>query len=142
MESGVAAFLITFFVIIGAVLILTIVGMWKIFQKAGYEGWECIVPIYGAIILFRIIGKPWWWLILLCIPLVNYVFLVWMWNMLSKSFGKDEGFTVGLIFLGFIFIPILGFGSAQYQGPYGDPYLFQQYQEEEKSFDFESNKLQ
>ena len=39
--------------------------------------------------------------------------------MLSKSFGKDEGFTVGLVFLNIIFLPILAFGDAQYQGPYG-----------------------
>jgi len=33
--------------------------------------------------------------------------------MLSKSFGKDEAFTVGLILLGIVFLPILGFGSAK-----------------------------
>jgi hypothetical protein len=51
-----------------------------------------------------------------------------MVNMLSKSFGKDEGFTVGLVLLGIIFYPILGFGSAKYQGPYGDPVQYQAYQ--------------
>jgi hypothetical protein len=45
--------------------------------------------------------------------------MVWVYNMISKSFGKDEGFTVGIIFLPFIFWPILGFGDAKYQGPYG-----------------------
>jgi len=44
--------------------------------------------------------------------------------VISKSFGKDEGFTVGLVILGAIFWPILGFGDARYIGPYGDPAAF------------------
>ena len=57
--------------------------------------------------------------------------------MLSKSFGKDEGFTAGLIFLGFIFYPILAFGAAKYLGPYGNPAQFAAFQEQNK-FDFEN----
>jgi len=53
------------------------------------------------------------------IPGVNVIFSIWTTNLLSKSFGKNEAFTVGLIFLPFIFYPILGFGSAKYQGPAG-----------------------
>jgi hypothetical protein len=35
---------------------------------------------------------------------------------LAKAFGKGTGFALGLVFLGFIFFPILGFGDAQYAG--------------------------
>ena len=56
--------------------------------------------------------------------------------MISKSFGKDEGFTAGLVFLGFIFFPILGFGPAKYLGPFGNPEAFASYQGKGK-FDFE-----
>ncbi len=45
--------------------------------------------------------------------------------MLSKSFGKDEAFTVGLVLLGFIFFPVLGFGGATYLGPYGNKHEFE-----------------
>ena len=55
--------------------------------------------------------------------------------MISKSFGKDEGFTVGLVLLGIIFWPILGFGDAKYQGPFGDPVAYQAYQENMKESD-------
>jgi hypothetical protein len=58
------------------------------------------------------------------IPVVNIVFLIWLYNMVSKSFGHDEGFTMGLLLLGFIFWPILGFGKSKYLGPYGDPLAF------------------
>lgn len=102
-----------------AIIVLMIVSSWKIYEKAGQPGWACIIPIYNIIVLLRIVGKPWWWLLLFCIPIVNFIFLIWMFNLLSKSFGKTEGFTIGLIFLGFIFIPILGLGEAQYVGPAG-----------------------
>ena len=36
---------------------------------------------------------------------------------LAKSFAKSTAFAVGLIFLAFIFIPILGFGPASYLEP-------------------------
>jgi hypothetical protein len=69
--------------------------------------------------MLKIAGKPGWWLILFLIPGVNIIFIIWTYNMISKSFGKDEGFTLGLTFLGFIFWPILGFGDATYRGPFG-----------------------
>ncbi len=70
------------------------------------------------------------------IPFINLIFGIWATNMLSKSFGKDEGFTAGLIFLSFIFYPILGFGSARYLGPFGDPQRFAAMQGQH-NFDFE-----
>lgn len=98
-----------------------IAAQWKIYTKAGKPGWACIIPIYNILVLLEIVGKPWWWLLLMLIPLVNFVFFIWMYNLLSKSFGKSEGFTVGMILLPFIFFPILGFGDAVYQGPAGLP---------------------
>lgn len=102
-----------------AFALFLIAAQWKIYEKAGKPGWAVIIPIYNIIILLEIIGKPIWWLFLMLIPGVNIIFSVWATNLLSKSFGKDEAFTVGLILLSIIFYPILGFGSAQYQGPAG-----------------------
>jgi hypothetical protein len=102
-----------------AIIILMIASMWTLFNKAGQPGWASIIPIYNLIVFFRVIGKPWWWLFLLIIPIVNIIFGIWSLNLLSKSFGKGEGFTVGLIFLSVIFLPILAFGDNKYQGPAG-----------------------
>ena len=110
-----------FMIFMLACLVLMIIAMWKIHTKAGQPGWACIVPIYNIIVLLRIVGKPWWWLFLLCIPLVNLIFLIIVYNKLSKSFGYGAGFTIGLIFLGIIFFPILAFGSSKYVGPGGQP---------------------
>jgi hypothetical protein len=109
-------------IIIGiAVMVLMIIANWKIYTKAQKPGWACLIPIYNIIVLLEIVGKPWWWLLLMLIPFVNIVFAIWMLNLLSKSFGHGTGFTLGLLFLSFIFYPILGFGSSQYAGPAGKP---------------------
>jgi hypothetical protein len=97
--------------------LITLIGQWKVYTKAGKPGWACIIPIYNIIVLLEIVGKPIWWIFLFLIPCVNFVFIIWTINLLSKSFGKSEGFTIGLLLLGFIFYPILGFGDAQYLGP-------------------------
>lgn len=103
-----------------AIIALFIVSAWKINTKAEKPGWACIIPIYSALITLEIIGKPWWWILLIIfLPGINLIWLIWMTNLLSKSFGKGTGFTLGLIFLSFIFYPILGLGDAKYIGPAG-----------------------
>lgn len=117
MEDGISAFgLIIYF----AIIIFVLASYWKIFVKAGKPGWAILIPIYNVIVLLEIIGKPLWWIILMFIPFVNVIFGIWATNLLSKSFGKEEGFTIGLVLLPFIFYPILGFGDATYKGPAGD----------------------
>ena len=96
-------------------IVLMVAAMWKIFAKAGQPGWAAIVPIYNWIVWCKIVGRPTWWvlLVLLCFP----IFFIILSIDLAKSFGKSGGFAVGLILLPIIFLPILGFGSAAYQGP-------------------------
>jgi hypothetical protein len=102
-----------------ALAILMVVSLWIVFTKAGKPGWACLIPIYNVIVLLQIAGKPMWWILLMLIPVVNIVILVIVNHNLSLSFGKGAGFTVGLIFLTFIFLPILAFGEAKYLGPGG-----------------------
>ena len=99
------------------VALLIIVAMWKVFTKAGQPGWASIIPIYNLDIWCKIVGRPWWWILLMLIPFVNFIIAIILCIDLAKSFGKGVGFGLGLALLGFIFWPILGFGSAQYQGP-------------------------
>jgi uncharacterized protein DUF5684 len=100
-----------------AFMILMIAACWKIFTKAGQPGWAAIIPIYNWYILCKIVGRPGWWVILLFIPFVNFIVGIILCIDLAKSFGKGVGFGIGLILLGVIFFPILGFSTAQYQGP-------------------------
>ena len=120
-STGISSTVIVIYLI---VLLVVFAGMWKVFTKAGKPGWAAIIPIYNLIVLLEIVGKPLWWFFLLLVPCVNIVFLVIIYNELSKSFGKGAGFTVGLILLSPIFFPILGFGDAVYLGPGGAPFIY------------------
>ena len=99
------------------IALLLIVAMWKVFTKAGQPGWASIIPIYNLYIWCKIVGRPGWWILLMLIPFVNIIVGIILCIDMAKSFGKGAGFGIGLALLGVIFIPILGFGSAQYQGP-------------------------
>ncbi|MEO1825151.1 MAG: DUF5684 domain-containing protein [Roseibacillus sp.] len=103
--------------ILGAIYVI---ANWKIFEKAGQPGWAAIIPIYNIIVMLDVQGRPKWWIIWYLIPFVNYVSGVVMFIIqcldYAKRFGKDGGFVAGLILLNPIFLLILAFGSAQYQG--------------------------
>ena len=101
--------------------LFVLVAMWKIYTKAGQPGWAAIIPIYNIYVLLKIIGRPTWWLLLLFVPLVNFFVILIIYIDLAKSFGKSTLFGLGLLFLNIIFIPILGFGSAEYRGPVNVP---------------------
>jgi Family of unknown function (DUF5684) len=98
------------------VVILMIASTWVVFTKAGKPGWASIVPIYNIIVMLEIAGKPLWWILLLFIPLVNFIVAILIFMAIAKNFGKSELFGVGLALLGFIFMPLLAFGDAKYQG--------------------------
>jgi hypothetical protein len=99
-----------------AIAVLMIAGLWKIFVKAGEPGWAAIVPIYNAVVLLKIVGRPVWWIVLFLIPFVNLIMMFIVAFDTAKVFAKGAGFALGMIFLPPIFYPILGFGSAKYQG--------------------------
>lgn len=99
------------------IAVLVIVATWKVFTKADRPGWAAIIPIYNMYVWCKIVGRPGWWVILMLIPLVNIIVGIIVCIDMAKSFGKGAGFGIGIALLGIIFLPILGFGSAQYQGP-------------------------
>ena len=102
------------------IFVIVVTAVWRIFEKAGKPGWTAIIPFYNIIVLLEIVGKPWWWLLLMIfVPLGNFIWGIWAINLLSLSFGKNQGFTVGIYFLPFIFLPILGYGVSDYKGPAG-----------------------
>jgi len=122
--AGILAFMGVIWLIMLAIVIVVLAGMWKVFVKAGKPGWAAIIPIYNLYVLLEIVGRPSWWLALLLLGFVPVIgslamlavmFIIY-WD-LAKSFGKDIGFAIGLVLLGPVFMPMLGFGPAQYIGP-------------------------
>ena len=108
--------LICFLVVYLGIIFLVIAGFWKIFEKAGHAGWKALIPFYNMYVLTcEIAKKEILWFILLFVPFVGIVASILIMIELARKFGKSELFGIGLAFLSPIFIPILGFGSAQYQ---------------------------
>lgn len=131
--------------VIGFLLwLLIVISRWVVFQKAGQAGWASIIPIYDTFVQLRIIQRPTWWgYLLLGLSLIQvvltlmqdgstdtaeflqlmssiatiiaFVFSVRITHGLSRSFGRSLGFTLGLLFLPYIFYPILAFGSSTYR---------------------------
>lgn len=83
-------------------LILQVVhflGTWKLYVKAGRKAWEAAVPVYNAVILMKIINRPWWWVILLFIPIVNLIMFPVIWVETIRSFGRNNATDTSLVLI-------------------------------------------
>lgn len=76
---------------------------WKLYIKAGRKAWEAFVPVYNAVILMKIINRPWWWTILLFLPIVNLILFPVVWVETARSFNKNstQDTFLAIILLGF-----------------------------------------
>lgn len=101
-------------------IVLVFAMLWKIFSKAGQPGWAGLVPIYNQwILVTEICKKEPLWFILSLIPFANIVAGWVLSQELARKFGKSDTFGIGLFFLWPIFLAILAFGDARYQGGRG-----------------------
>ena len=77
-------------------------GTWKLYIKAGRQGWEAFVPIYNAIVLMKIINRSTWWTLLLFIPIINLFMFPIIWIETLRTFGKKTtlDMVLGIVTLG------------------------------------------
>ena len=76
------------FVFFMAVQVIHFLGTWKLYESAGRKRWEAAIPVYNAIVLMKIIGRPTWWTLLLFIPIINLIMFPVIWVETIRSFGK------------------------------------------------------
>ncbi|MEJ6792711.1 MAG: signal peptidase I [Lacinutrix sp.] len=76
---------------------------WKLHIKAGRKAWEAFIPVYNSVILMKIINRPWWWTILLFLPIANLIMFPVVWVETARSFGKKSTLDtfLAIITLGF-----------------------------------------
>ena len=104
-------------IIVGlAIIIVVYAAYWAIMKKAGKEGIDGIIPVHNEICLLEICGIPKWMWFLNLIPFGALAFTIILAIYMARSFGKTGGYAVGLIFLPFVFYPMLAWGSARYVG--------------------------
>jgi hypothetical protein len=122
-SGGGAALVLVILVFALAIYLLLAFAYMGIFKKTGHPTWAAFVPFVNNYYLFEASGHPGWWIFLGFIPCAGGIIALVLWIIvgidLSKSFGKSGGFAAGVILLPFIFLYILGYGSAQYLGPAG-----------------------
>lgn len=103
------------------VSVLLIIATWKMYEKAGEPGWASIVPFYSSYIFYKIATGHGWAFLLTFIPCVGLIYQIYATYKLAQKFGKGIGFTLGLLFVPFVFFPMLGFDDSEYDG-YDDTY--------------------
>ena len=97
-----------FLFLLGPVYLLTSLIYAFVFKKAGEKAWKAFVPIYSILILLKIIDKPWWWVIMLMLPIVGFFYAVGVLVELLHSFGRHKFYQHALGVLGgFIYLPYL-----------------------------------
>lgn len=102
--------------IYGIIILITIIsfiaGLWMVFRKAGYKGWEVLVPVYNIFIWTKIINKHWYWVILALVPYLNIFIILLMVVETVKCFGKfGLGAQALAALVPFIYIPYVGFNK-------------------------------
>lgn len=65
------------------------IGTWKLYVSAGRKSWEAAIPVYNAIVLLKIIGRPTWWTVLLFLPIINLIIFPVIWVETLSCFGKN-----------------------------------------------------
>lgn len=116
-EAAGMGFGLTFMLVPLLLAIIMIAAMWRVFEKAGEAGWKALIPIYNLYVLVSIAGKAWWWfLIILCVPLVGLIFYLLVCLALAQKFNKSPLYGVLLCFFGFIMFPLLAFDDSTYSG--------------------------
>lgn len=98
------------------IVVLPLIGLYKVFEKAGQPGWQALIPILSGAVMAHIVGREWWWGI---VPIIQLIVIF----ELAEAFGQEQWYGICLVLLYPIFILMLGFGAAQYKLPPKPPLL-------------------
>lgn len=105
--------------ILALLIIPQLIGLWMLFEKAGEKGWKAIIPVYNALVILKMVNRPWWWVFYLMIPLIGELIAIGVYREFLRSYGKDSFMD---LVLGILFAPIyliyIGFNKeVKYIGP-------------------------
>lgn len=100
-----------------------IIGMWKLYEKAGEKGWKCLIPIYNNYILYEIVYGNGWKYFLTFVPVLNIAVSIALVFRMAEVFGESTEYGVGLLLMPHIFILILAFDKSEYQGAMEDMFI-------------------
>lgn len=97
------------YIVFGALTIISLYGLWLLFKKAGKQGWEAIIPLYREYVMAQLVGRPTWWIIWLFVPIVNIFIFYGFYLDLVKAFGKRRFWeNAAAVVVPFIVLPMWG----------------------------------
>lgn len=140
MLSVIADYILVMVIISLVLIVLHIIGLWKVFKKAGEAGWKSIIPFYNSYTLYKISWNPmWFWLVLfggligagllsfatvtVCVilgalvELFTFVVRFIMYYRLCLAFGWGVGRYILTLLCAPIMLMVMGFGKSVYAGP-------------------------
>ena len=113
-----------------ALIAFTAVYRWKLFIKAGKDGWEAIIPFYIGWTLFEISGFPGWMSLISYvsfIPVIRYIgplaalaLSIVTSISLCKKFNRQGYFWLLVALVPFVGLPIIAFSNDKYDKTKGE----------------------
>jgi signal peptidase I len=95
------------------IILFPMLNYW-IFNDAGVEGYKALIPFYNYYIWLQVIGKPWWWLILMLVPFINFFMIMLMLVQTAISYGKHNlGEQALSVLFPVVYIPYLGISEKE-----------------------------
>ena len=93
-------FAVIYALIIIAIAVLTVIGLWKVFEKNKMPGWYAVIPGFNIWMYFELNKIPGWAIFL---PGANVIYLAIASYRLCTKMGKDLFFSVIMMFLEYDF---------------------------------------
>lgn len=104
-------------IIIAISALLTVIGNWRLFEKAGQNGWYAIIPFYGGFIKHKItFGEANKWLYF--ISWVFAIYYAYTHFCYVRAFGGSKGLAVLSLFFPGITTLILAFDKLYHEKNY------------------------
>ena len=103
--------------LVAGTYVLFVLPWCGVFHRAGKPWWVALIPVINALVVMRIAGRPLWWVFLLLVPLLGIAVWAVLCLDVAESFGHGLPYTIGLVFVPFVFCVLLWLGPQPYEGP-------------------------
>lgn len=93
-------------------ILISFVGLYKVFEKAGVAPWKALIPIYNFWEVGKIINRPKWWAFIMIVPGVNLIMYGVYGFHLARAFKKRM--TNDLVYaslMPYLYFAYLGFNK-------------------------------
>ncbi len=96
------------------IILFPMLNYW-IFDDAGVGGYKALIPIYNYYVWLKVIGKPWWWLLIMLVPFINFFMIMLMLVQSALNYSKNNlGEQALAVLIPFAYLPYLGISKNEH----------------------------